>query len=397
VRVYSIEKVDDPASGEVLDAVVMELLEGRDLSKRLRGPRFDRDELVRIGIGIIAGIEHIHSQGLAHGDLHEGNVMLCADGPKIIDILYLDTLAGLSTISRDVRITRDLVSLRLLLRQLLAHSELDPGEATEFNDLLGSSASLEEIKTAFRQVTDPAVTDNAERLIDHAYRRIVDDGFVPGPSYAAALLEDTPKPVSSRVVSRIVETNAFRDEHGDYIRALWARCSSEEKNQIARLLAARVDKEVPRGTWWPHMKMLQHIGIDLWNQMPKVSSLRLENAMTNEVLAGYEDIWKITLKKGGHLGTYASVLYPAFTEVRKLAQNIVSRLSQSWYTQNYIAKYFMVELPSIAEAAEMEHEMIDALRLAVRNDAKLVVSKLSRLPSEWVAKMPAPPTPAEEE
>lgn len=397
VRVHSIERVKDPATGEVLDAVVMELLEGDDLSRRLAGPSFERDELLSVGKGIVAGVEHIHGLGLAHGDLHEGNVMLCPGGPKIIDILYLNTLSELSTASRETRIARDLVSLRLLLTQLIAHSVLDPAEATEFNNLLGSSASLEEIKSAFGQVTDPKVTDQAERLADHAYRRVIDDGFVPGPSYAAALLDDTPQPVSAKVLSLIVKASVFRDEHSDYVTALWARCSEVERNEIGALVASKVDDEVPRGRWWPHLKMLQHIGLDLWNRMPKVASLRLENAMINDVLGGYEDIWKVTSKKGGYLAAYASDLYPGFTEVGKLAQNIISMLLQSWYTQNYIAKFFMSALPGIAKAANMEDKMIAALAAAIRNDAKLVVSKRSLLPPEWVSRLPKPDEEAEKE
>src|SRR6202022_2516536 len=92
VSVYSIETVVDPDSGHAADAVVMELLEGDTLALRLRGPRFTQCEVIDVGNGLIGGLEHIHGQGLAHGDLHVENVILVGGTPKIIDILYRDSL-----------------------------------------------------------------------------------------------------------------------------------------------------------------------------------------------------------------------------------------------------------------------------------------------------------------
>ena len=97
VAVISLEKIPDPDTGERVDCVVMELLKGATLAKKLKGITLDVDQVKSIGLGIIRGLSHIHAQGMAHGDLHEENVMIVDDQAKVIDILYLSSLASMGT------------------------------------------------------------------------------------------------------------------------------------------------------------------------------------------------------------------------------------------------------------------------------------------------------------
>jgi serine/threonine protein kinase len=51
-----------------------------------RGARFDASSASTIGVGIVAGVEHLHSAGIAHLDLKSSNVLLSRDLiPKICD------------------------------------------------------------------------------------------------------------------------------------------------------------------------------------------------------------------------------------------------------------------------------------------------------------------------
>ena len=88
----NVRRVDElftlePRRARVLQAMVMEYIEGETLARRIsRGP-LPGDELERIARGIAAGLDAIHAAGLVHGDLKPGNIVLRKDlSPAIVDL-----------------------------------------------------------------------------------------------------------------------------------------------------------------------------------------------------------------------------------------------------------------------------------------------------------------------
>jgi serine/threonine protein kinase len=74
--------------------LVMEMLEGETLAERLaRGP-LGREELFRSAIDIADALAETHRQGVVHGDLKPGNVMLTGEGAKLLDF-------GLATLNAE--------------------------------------------------------------------------------------------------------------------------------------------------------------------------------------------------------------------------------------------------------------------------------------------------------
>lgn len=149
VSVISLETVTDPDSGAKVDGIVMELLEGVTLAERLEGPKLSAAEARKIGTAITSAIAHIHEQGMEHGDLHDGNIMITGNTIKVIDILYTDSLALLSSGSRSATLRRDRTSLRVILQHVIAHSKLPTGEAVKFATLAGASPSALDLREAF--------------------------------------------------------------------------------------------------------------------------------------------------------------------------------------------------------------------------------------------------------
>lgn len=389
VTVIALDRVVDPDSGVESDCVVMELLDGSTLTERLKGPKFSVSEVREVGGAITDGIAHIHAVGMAHGDLHSDNVMVLPHGAKVIDILYLDSLALLSTAPRDARLRRDVRSLRLLLQEIIVHSELDPGEATMFNNLLDTNASIGDIKVALYRVTEPANLDDSRRRLDHAFRRLTDAGFVEGDAYAAALIDETPPSINMPLLQRIIDERIYEPRHVSYVQALWGRLSTAERAALSVRLGVAIDAETPSGRWWPLVRLLRPFAPDGWKGLPALSRLRLENLIVRDVLAGRVDIYQSGAFSAGALGSYANSLWIYFDNQRTLADNIASMLRQNWYTQNYIGKYFFEILPYLARATDTVEEMIAALTTAVRNDARIVVNKLEELPPDWVAQIRA--------
>lgn len=384
VAVHTLETITDPDTGNNVDCVVMELLHGQTLSERLKDTKLTLPELHSIGIGIINGLGHIHNQGMTHGDLHEENVMIVGDVAKVIDILYLASLAALTTEKRETKLKRDLLSLRLLLQLLIKDSELDPAEATEFNNLIEIGADIEDIESAFRRIVTPENAKDHTRTLEHLFARVTEEGFVAGPEYAEALIEETPSSAMLPLLKRLVSEKGYETKHRDYVESIWSNLEDNEKTSFLRDLSESIDQETPKGRYWPNLRLLSALGKEAWNGLPLRVRIRLEGLIVKDVLAGHKDIHSAKAVSGGSLGTYARSLWRRFNKPEDLADNLISLLRQNWYTQNYVGEYFINMIPEIARITGRRDEFIAALRIAVANDARLVVRKIDNLPTDWL-------------
>jgi hypothetical protein len=81
---YDVGRQEQP-SGEAIDYLVLEYLEGQTLDTRLtRGP-LPIHQALRFGIEICGALDAAHRQGVTHRDLKPGNVMVVAGGIKLLD------------------------------------------------------------------------------------------------------------------------------------------------------------------------------------------------------------------------------------------------------------------------------------------------------------------------
>lgn len=389
VAVLTLETIQDPNTGKDASCVVMELIHGVTLATHLSRGKLTAADVVLFGLGIIDGLAHIHAQGMAHGDLHVENVMIGANIAKIIDILYLNSLATLTSENRASRLNRDILSLRLMIQELIVNSDIDSAEATEFNNMLGSRAQLNDIRTAFIKITSPDDPEREQRTLDHLFSRVVDTDFVEGEAYAAALGEDTPDHAVFDLLERIANELVYEYKHSNYVRVLWSRLSTAKRNEFLTHLSAVIDKETPKGKWPPNLRLLSTLPRANWSGLRKLVQIRLEEFITKDVLAGHVDIHGTKKISGGILGTYANSFWGVFQNKGILADNLISLLRQSWFTQNYVGSYFMTTIPLLAEATGKRTDFINAFRSALNNDARIVKNKLEELPPDWIEEIRA--------
>ena len=90
-HVYGLEE-----SGGIT-ALVMELVEGEDLSHRIAGGAIPIDEALLIAKQIATALEAAHEQGIIHRDLKPGNIKVRPDGTvKVLDLGLAKSLAPAS-------------------------------------------------------------------------------------------------------------------------------------------------------------------------------------------------------------------------------------------------------------------------------------------------------------
>jgi len=91
-HLYGLESVSGTGTGADSDAgtqvhfLVMELVEGEDLSERIARGAIPVDEAIPIALQITEALEAAHEQGIVHRDLKPANIKLRADGTvKVLD------------------------------------------------------------------------------------------------------------------------------------------------------------------------------------------------------------------------------------------------------------------------------------------------------------------------
>lgn len=382
VRVHYVAETVDPVTGAPANAIVMERVHGRTLQDLLTGAVLSGEDATRIALGVADGLTALHAEGVPHTDLHEGNVMVAEDQVKIIDVFYRGTLRADSTALQEQILTRDRMDLIGMIRRVLARSALSHTASAAFTTAADAARPTADIAEALRRAL-LANPDHDVRL-ERAFQRIVETGFVPGDDYARMLLAKIDPSLDPDLLLRLIDAGSFRPEHGHLLRHLWNRMREHERMVVMSRLAERIDTDVPRGPYGPSLDFLHHLGAPGWNALDGATKARLENLIVTDIRTGAYDYHR-SATTGGFLGSHARLFWRFFDRDRLFAALLGQLRNASWYTQNYVAAYFLELLPQIAgNDPERRAALQAALRRAVANDAGLVVAGIQRLPADWI-------------
>lgn len=191
VTVHVVTKVRHPETKELVDAVVMEWLDGKSLGHRLgQSPRITVDEARAICDGLISGVKHLHDNGVTHTDLHIGNVILTVHGPRIIDIDYSSakSLAMLTTLAKAHQINADITQLAGLLLMTFRRSLVRHDHYAAHEDRLRDATTIAEIEQLVDVMLDntadesqtTAETRTTNVLPEETFERAVEDALEQG-------------------------------------------------------------------------------------------------------------------------------------------------------------------------------------------------------------------------
>jgi serine/threonine-protein kinase len=199
----AIVQIHDILDWEEGDAIVMELVDGEPLARRLaRGPLSVR-EIVRLGREVAEGLAAAHAKGLIHRDLKPENVMVTGDGhAKILDFGLARRLEG------ETRLTRDSVVVGTFRSMSPEQARGLPLDAR--SDLFALGLLLYEMSTGRSPFASPTTLETLTRICSSRQPPLRDlDPSLPEPLSRLVdhLLEKDParRPQSAREVADSLE------------------------------------------------------------------------------------------------------------------------------------------------------------------------------------------------
>ena len=140
------------------DFLVMELVEGETLERRLtRGP-VPLPELLRIGSEVASALDRAHRSGIVHRDLKPGNIMLTRAGSKLMDFGLARAAGGPVTSTTQAAMTQSPTVAQALTGegkivgtfQYMSPEQLEGKEADARSDLWALGCVLYEMATGSR-------------------------------------------------------------------------------------------------------------------------------------------------------------------------------------------------------------------------------------------------------
>jgi eukaryotic-like serine/threonine-protein kinase len=186
---HDIGRQDGPStgSGQAIDFLVMEFLDGETVGARLaalqvKGKALGLDEGLTMATQVADGLAAAHAAGIVHRDLKPGNVMLTATGAKLLDFGLAKSggrIPGapgtgqaaihLADLSAPMTMTSPLTSQGAIVGtvQYMAPEQLEGKEADTRSDIFAFGALVHEMLTGARAFQGKTLVSVMASILEH--------------------------------------------------------------------------------------------------------------------------------------------------------------------------------------------------------------------------------------
>jgi serine/threonine-protein kinase len=169
----NIATLHDVGRQDSTDFLVMELIDGETLARRLLSGALPIDRALQYATEIAAALDQAHAHGITHRDLKPGNIMLTRSGLKLLDF-GLAKLRGAGAVVAETITAVNSSGVLIGTLQYMAPEQLEGAEADARTDIFAFGVVLYEMVTGARAFTGAT-----------------------SASLMGAILRDTPPPASS--------------------------------------------------------------------------------------------------------------------------------------------------------------------------------------------------------
>jgi len=272
----------DTAAG--ISFIVMELIQGKSLTEKIRNGPLSENELLRLALQLLDGLCAAHAEGIIHRDLKPGNLRETLDGRlKILDFGLARTLQADSDVTQSIATTSGVVgTLPYMAPEQLRGEYIDAR-----TDIYSAGVVLYELATGsrpFPETFGPRLTDSILHRIPHSAREMNPQVSRELDSVIRITLEKEPRRRygSAREMMDAMEriqANAFVDalgqvEAGPGVRAAVSKPLIEEAARAAipdsgkaQVGESRKAIPVPRRKAWVGVAavlLAAAVGLGLW-------------------------------------------------------------------------------------------------------------------------------------
>lgn len=221
-----------------------------------------------------------------------------------------------------------------------------------------------------------------EFRLDELMRTVFDVYFVESDDYANSIVDRIPENKRYQAFQEVLE----RIQDGDIkkLQYFFYALYRVFPQQALIEAAGEIGEKMRNGTPDEINKYLFVVRDDMWNKIPVDIRARVENMIIKEVEKGYSNGYIVN----GSFGAWGAKFGPHFGLREELCAAILERLSDSWYSQDYISKNFLTRLPKIFITQEEINAVAGRIGYAtISNKARGLRSRLREViksfPDTW--------------
>ncbi|MFY9531261.1 MAG: serine/threonine-protein kinase [Candidatus Acidiferrales bacterium] len=253
----------DVGNQDGIDYLVMECVEGETLAKRLEKGPMSLEQVLKYGMQIADALDKAHRNGVVHGDLKPGNIMLTATGAKLLDFGLAKPaapLASLATLTAAVAQSSPMTEQGTIVGtfQYMSPEQVEGKELDGRSDIFSLGAVLYEMLTGKRAFEGKTQLSVASAILEREPEPLSTVKPVTPPSLERAIqrcLAKDPEERWQAARDLAIELKWIAQNGGQSVAPANEKDSRKFSERLAWLLCGALVIGLAVGTiWWRNSK-----------------------------------------------------------------------------------------------------------------------------------------------